>query len=153
MHEYTSTVRIWELTCPGLFEEVGRARRWTREILADSPHADDAALIVSELGTNAVLHTASGNPGEAFNLTIARTPEAVTISVTDSGGTRSTPHIARPDEDSAHGRGLALVAVLADHIAVRGDDTHGHMVTAELRTHDSAEASGAELTTAQGGHS
>jgi hypothetical protein len=45
---------------PGFPEEVSRARRWTRDILAGSPLAEDAELIVSELSANAVLHTASG---------------------------------------------------------------------------------------------
>ncbi|MFC4495807.1 ATP-binding protein [Streptomyces ovatisporus] len=133
MHEYTSTVRIWELSCPGYLEEIGRARRWTRDVLSDSDHADDAALIVTELGTNALLHSASGNQGDGFNLTISRTPQAVSVSVTDSGGTRTTPHVEHPDENDTHGRGLALVASLARRLHVYGDDENGHTVTAELK--------------------
>ncbi|WP_078941475.1 hypothetical protein [Streptomyces cellulosae] len=52
MHEYTSTARVWGLTCPGFPEEVSRARRWTRDILRGSPLAEDAELIVSELSAN-----------------------------------------------------------------------------------------------------
>lgn len=48
-------------TFPGHMEQVGHARRWTRNILADSPYADAAALIVTELSTNALLHSSSGN--------------------------------------------------------------------------------------------
>jgi anti-sigma regulatory factor (Ser/Thr protein kinase) len=132
MHEYTSKVQIWELTCPGHLEEVGRARRWTRDVLSDSGHADDAALIVTELGTNALLHSASGNQGEAFSLTISRAPETVLISVTDAGGTRTTPHVEHPAENDTHGRGLALVSTLAQRLHINGDDKHGHTVTAEL---------------------
>jgi anti-sigma regulatory factor (Ser/Thr protein kinase) len=134
MHEYGSKVRIWELTCPDHLEEVGRARRWTRDVLSDSGHADDAALIVTELGTNALLHSTSGNQGEAFSLTISRTPETVLISVTDAGGTRTTPHVEHPDENDTHGRGLALVSTLAQRLHINGDDKHGHTVTAELTT-------------------
>ena len=61
MDEYTSRTRVWGFTCPGSPEEVGRARRWTRDILRESSCADAAELIVSELGSNAVLHTASGD--------------------------------------------------------------------------------------------
>lgn len=57
MHECMSKVRIWELSCPGFREEVSRARQCARGTLADSPHADDAALIVTELSINALLHS------------------------------------------------------------------------------------------------
>lgn len=132
MHEYTSTVRIWELSCPGLREEIGRARRWTRDILSDSPCADDAALIVTELGTNALLHSASGNGTGIVRIHLRRTADSVALSVQDSGGRQSTPHTEEPDEDAIHGRGLGLVAALADRVEVRGDSRHGYTVTAEL---------------------
>lgn len=121
-------------TFPGHMEQVGHARRWTRDILSEGPHADDAALIVTELGTNALLHSASGNQGEAFYLTITHTPETVWISVTDAGGTRTTPHVEHPDEDDTHGRGLALVSALTQDLHVHGNDEYGHTVTAELHT-------------------
>ncbi|SCK43481.1 ATP-binding protein [Streptomyces sp. WMMB 322] len=119
-------------TFPGLMEQVGHARRWTRDILSDNAHADDAALIVTELGTNALLHSASGNEGAVFYLTITRTPETVWISVTDAGGTRTTPHVEHPDENETHGRGLALVSALTQRLHVHGNDEYGHTVTAEL---------------------
>ncbi|WP_019549317.1 ATP-binding protein [Streptomyces sulphureus] len=139
MHEYTSTVRIWELSCPGLREEIGRARRWTHDILSDSPCADDAALIVTELGTNALLHSASGNGTGVVRIHLRRTVDSVAVSVRDSGGRQSIPHTEEPDEDEIHGRGLGLVAALADHLEVRGDSTHGYTVTAELRQETPAE--------------
>lgn len=72
MHEYMSmgSVRVWGLTCPGFPEEVGRARRWTRDILSGHACVDDAALIVSELGTNALLYTASAKIG-VFHVALA----------------------------------------------------------------------------------
>lgn len=131
MDEYTSKVRVWELTCPGLPQEVGRARRWAREILADTPCADDAALIVTELGSNAVRHTASGNGFGVFRVALVRSPETVALSVTDNGGTSTAPHLASPNDDDPQGRGLALVAAVAHRIQVRGDRL-GRTVTAEL---------------------
>ncbi|WP_037731674.1 ATP-binding protein [Streptomyces megasporus] len=127
MDEYTSTVQVWELSCPRLPAEVGRARRWTRDILDDSPCADDAALIVTELGANAVTHTT----GPAFRVTIARTVEAVTISVTDTGGSTTHPRITHPDADATHGRGLAIVTVLTAALEIHHDG-HGHTVTVQL---------------------
>lgn len=131
MHEYTSTVRIWELTCPGFLEEVGRARRWTRDILNGNPHVDDAALIVTELSTNALLHSNSGYSQDSFCLTLTLKPDTLTITVADSGGSHSKPRMERPNANTLHGRGLALVAALADHLQVRGG-TDGHIITATL---------------------
>ncbi|MFP8943837.1 ATP-binding protein [Streptomyces fenghuangensis] len=122
-----STVRVWELSCPRLPAEVGRARRWTRDILHDSPCADDAALIVTELGANAVNHTT----GPAFRVTITRAAEAVTLTVTDTGAGTTYPRITHPDADATHGRGLAIVATLADDVKVH-HTAHGHTVTARL---------------------
>ncbi|MBD0739059.1 ATP-binding protein [Streptomyces sp. CBMA29] len=130
MHEYMSSPRVWGLTCPGSPEEVGRVRRWTRDVLRDSPYADDAALIVTELSANAVLHTASGGMG-AFHVSLAVSPAVVSISVTDSGGTKSAPTVEHPDAEDTHGRGLAMVTALAHHVETRGDQ-HGHTVTAHL---------------------
>lgn len=132
MDEYTSQPRVWVLTCPGFPEEVGRARRFTHDVLSDSPCAEDAVLIVSELGTNAVKHTASGRENGAFYLSLVRVDHWVTISVTDGGGTDTAPHIEHPDEFTLGGRGLDLVTVLADSVTVSGH--HGsRTVTAELR--------------------
>lgn len=131
MHEYTSAVRVWGLTCPGLLEEVGRARRWTCDILRDSPCADDAALIVTELGANALLHTLSGDHAGAFHVSVALSERVVSISVTDSGGTKTTPQVEHPGDEATHGRGLALVNALAQLVETHGNP-QGHTVTAYL---------------------
>ncbi|MGI5349918.1 ATP-binding protein [Streptomyces sp. CA-250714] len=140
MHEYMSTRRIWELICPGLPEEVGRARRWTRDVLHDSPHAEDAALIVSELGTNALRHSASGGPNGSFHISLLRSPGAVVLAVTDMGRATTKPHVENPDENDAHGRGLGLVTALANRVRVTGDGT-GRTVTVEINDKYRASAS------------
>lgn len=133
MHEYTSTIRVWGLTCPGLPEEVSRARRWTRDILRGSPLAEDAELIVSELSANAILHTASGTESGSFHLAVAVSPQVIALSVTDGGGAGTTPKAEHPEGDAVRGRGLELVDALAHRVAVR--NSHGaHTVTAELFT-------------------
>lgn len=134
MHEYTSSPRVWGLSCPGSPEEVGRVRRWTRDVLRDSPCADDAALIVTELSANAVLHTASGDGGPvggAFHVSLAVSDVVVSISVTDSGGTKTAPTVEHPADEATHGRGLAMVTALAHQVETHGDQ-HGHTVTAHL---------------------
>lgn len=127
----TEGTRMWELTCPGHLEEVGRARRWTRDVLSDSPRVDDAALIVTELSANALLHTDSGYSHDTFSLTLTRTQHAITVTVADSGGTETEPHVQHPRRTALHGRGLALVEMLADRMEVRRS-VHGHVVTATL---------------------
>ncbi|MGZ0200315.1 ATP-binding protein [Streptomyces sp. RM1] len=131
MHEYTSTARVWGLSCPGFPEEVSRARRWTRDILRGSPLADDAALIVSELSTNAIRHTASGLDSGIFHLAVAVSAQVVAVSVTDDGGTGTAPKIEHQDHDAEHGRGLDMVSLIAHRVAVHSSD-HGYTVTAEL---------------------
>ncbi|MEU7578542.1 ATP-binding protein [Streptomyces sp. NPDC041068] len=131
MHEYTSTARVWGLTCPGFPEEVSRARRWTRDILAGSPLAEDAELIVSELSANAILHTASGKKSGSFHLAVAVSPQVVALSVTDDGGTETAPKTEHPSGEVAHGRGLGIVDFIAHRVVVH-DTLGGHTVTAEL---------------------
>ncbi|MFC7650319.1 ATP-binding protein [Streptosporangium lutulentum] len=65
---------------------------------------------MSELVTNAVLHSASGQIGGAFIVRIEVTEAAIQLSVSDQGPAL-VPARRTPDES---GRGLDLVAALAD---------------------------------------
>nr|WP_145492490.1 MULTISPECIES: ATP-binding protein [Streptomyces] len=131
MHEYMSTARVSGLSCPGFPEEVGRARRWTRDILRGSPLADDAALIVSELSTNAIRHTASGLASGSFHLAVAVSTQVVAVSVTDDGGTGKTPKAEHHNQDAEGGRGLDMVNAIAHRLLIHSG-TQGCTVTAEL---------------------
>ncbi|MCO8306170.1 ATP-binding protein [Streptomyces sp. RKCA744] len=139
MDEYMSAPRVWGLMCPGFREEITRARRWTRDILSGHPCADDAELIVSELGSNALTHTASGGDFGTFQLTLALSPHAVAISVTDAGGRPAEPHLTDADLYDTHGRGLSIVMALASRLDITGNK-HGHTVTAELRAPEAGAA-------------
>ncbi|MFI1888351.1 ATP-binding protein [Streptomyces jumonjinensis] len=86
-----SEVRVWGLICPGRTEEIGRVRRWTRDILSDHPSADDAVVIVSELGTNALLYTASGQENGVFQVALALSDHVLAVSVTDAGDSATIP--------------------------------------------------------------
>ncbi|KQX83163.1 ATP-binding protein [Streptomyces sp. NBC_00377] len=133
MHEYTSTARVWGLSCPGFPEEVSRARRWTRDVLRGSPFAEDVELIVSELSANAILHTASGHESGSFHLAVAVSAQVVAVSVTDAGGMGTAPKIEHQDQDAEHGRGLGMVSAIAHRVVVHGSEA-GHTITAELFT-------------------
>lgn len=98
-------------------EEVGRARRWARSRLeksgigADEPLADTLLLLVSELVTNAVVHT--GAPAVLRMLLPGRPePGAVRLEVADTSSRPPRPR--RAEGDDTDGRGLELVSGLAD---------------------------------------
>ncbi|WP_314176172.1 ATP-binding protein [Streptomyces winkii] len=120
-------MQVWELLCPGRPEEVSRARRWTRDVLAGCPQADDAALIVTELGTNAVTHTSSPD----FRVSIRRARSTVTITVSDHGNSATVPLPTTPNAEGTHGRGLFLVTQLAARVRIT-NHMYGHTVAAHL---------------------
>ena len=102
---------------PGDTEQVGRARGWLEELLPQCEPLENLTLLVSELCTNAVLHTDSGRPGGQFSLAVEWTPEAVKALILDQGSL-TIPAIAAKDSDAwidENGRGLFLVDQLADY--------------------------------------
>jgi anti-sigma regulatory factor (Ser/Thr protein kinase) len=98
--------------------EVGRARRWARSRLdgsgigIDESLAETLILLVSELVTNAVVHT--GRPAVLrLSLPGAGARSAtVRLEVADRSGRAPVPRCV--DGDATGGRGLALVDGLAD---------------------------------------
>jgi anti-sigma regulatory factor (Ser/Thr protein kinase) len=98
--------------------EVGRARRWARSrlagsgIQADEQLAETLVLLVSELVTNAVVHT--GCPAVLRLVLPGAVGEEATVrlEVEDTSGCAPVPRCV--DGDATGGRGLALVDGLAD---------------------------------------
>ncbi|MDH2410287.1 ATP-binding protein [Streptomyces fenghuangensis] len=100
-------------------KEVGRARRWARSRLAgfglepDESLVETLVLLVSELVTNAVVHT--GRPAVLRMLLSGRLVTGggtVRIEVADTSS--SPPRRRRTEGDATGGRGLELVVGLAD---------------------------------------
>ncbi|MDT0305360.1 ATP-binding protein [Streptomyces sp. DSM 44917] len=103
--------------------EVSRARRWLRAQLGrgqpcpvspDPAQTDTLVLLVSELVTNAVVHT--GRPA-VLRLTAPASPGPgravpVRLEVVDDSGRAPRPRRARGEDTG--GRGLELVEALAD---------------------------------------
>ncbi|MEU9301704.1 ATP-binding protein [Streptomyces sp. NPDC048269] len=93
--------------------EVGRARRWARSRLAgsgigeDEPLAETLILLISELVTNAVVHT--GCPAV---LRMLFGEPGVRVEVADTSDRAPAPRQAAGDDTG--GRGLELVDGLAD---------------------------------------
>ncbi|MEU5594410.1 ATP-binding protein [Streptomyces sp. NPDC020298] len=98
--------------------EVGRARRWARSRLAGSGMAGDESLaetlilLVSELVTNAVVHTGCPAVLRLFLPGAAADPATVRLEVADTSTRAPVPRCA--NDDATGGRGLALVDGLAD---------------------------------------
>lgn len=134
--------------------EVGRARRWARSrlaglgIAADEPLAETLILLVSELVTNAVVHT--GRPAVLrLSLPGAQTGAApsttVRVEVADTSSRAPVPRCAC--DDATGGRGLALVDCLADRWGWSPEDA-GKSIWCEL---DRCSQSGQGAALAYGG--
>ncbi|MET9060294.1 ATP-binding protein [Streptomyces antibioticus] len=95
-------------TFPRDRSSVPATRQFVRDVLADwrIPRLSDTAeLIVSELVTNAVLHTRAG----VLRVTVRCLPGGrVKVAVIDKS--RDLPEMRPADDDADHGRGLAIVA-------------------------------------------
>jgi serine/threonine-protein kinase RsbW len=102
-------------------------------LLDGSPFRDDATVVLSELFTNALLHTASGQAGGLVIVQVTRWRDGVRIAVTDQGSS-AEPVIrdsasARVPAESGHG--LYLAAHLAQCLDWH-DDASGRTVAAVL---------------------
>jgi hypothetical protein len=110
----------------GRAEEVSRARREVRLYVRGCPRADDATLIISELSTNAVLHSRSR--GGFFTVRCELYPDYVWLETQDAGGPFRP---RRQDGDAFHG--LHIIGALA------GEGNHGFEVTGDAHRKDAGK--------------
>ena len=80
----------------------------------------DAALVISELLSNAILH-AYPLPGERLQVAWTVNGTSVELAVSD-GGSATMPHASRPSTSSVSGRGLTIVEHLSQTWGVRTED-------------------------------
>lgn len=123
----------WARAFPGIPRHAGSARRFVAGLLEGSPFRDDAVVVLSELFTNALLHTSSGGPGGLVVVQVTRWRHGVRIAVTDQGSS-AEPIIGDPDSAGVlaeNGHGLYLAAHLAQHLGWH-DDASGRTVAAVL---------------------
>jgi serine/threonine-protein kinase RsbW len=125
----TAVARAKRRVFPGRHEQVAYARRFVARALEGCPVTDEAILCVSELATNAMLHTASGNKGE-FEVIVQQGQSWACVAVRDEGSPR-IPAARTIDAASEDGRGLGLVALIAHRWGYWGDE-HGRTVWCEL---------------------
>jgi anti-sigma regulatory factor (Ser/Thr protein kinase) len=115
-------------TFKGTDDAPGAARHFVRDTLEGwgaIDVADDAALIVTELTTNAVLHARSG-----FRVVVAAAPGSLRISVADDDP--ATPGSQDFSLSGSSGRGLGLVAALSRQWGTTHVQGGGKVVWAEL---------------------
>jgi anti-sigma regulatory factor (Ser/Thr protein kinase) len=80
--------------------------RWSLDLLADS-----AAVVLSELMTNAVCH-AHVSPGREIETRFLLVADGIRIEVHDAAA--QLPQLHAPSANADDGRGLFLVAAMAD---------------------------------------
>ncbi len=111
----------------------GAARKSVIERLDDQLARDrlsDAALIVSELVTNSVLHANVG-PDQTLTVELTRLEDRLRISVADPGS-QVEPRLRQPELRSPGGFGLFLVDELAVAWGTARDDVGAMHVWCEL---------------------
>jgi len=109
------------VTCTRVFaccpESVSAARSWVAGFFPVPAAAADAALMTSELFTNAILYSASRLPGGHVTVSVGVTGAMVRVDVVDQGAV--SPCMAAPH---GLGAGLAIVSQLADESGADGTD-------------------------------
>lgn len=97
----------------GTPEQVRHARDFVSRALGEYEIADEAVLMVSELVTNAILHTESSYGLGTFTVVVYAGEDRVRVEVEDAGS-RMVPEVL-PDEerDEFGGRGLSIVDQLS----------------------------------------
>jgi serine/threonine-protein kinase RsbW len=116
-------------TYAGRAEHIAEARRFLSTLLDGSPVADDAVLCLSELATNAIVHSDSGTPDGHFSVFVQIHGDRLRVEVRDQGGPWTRPTSTR---DGQHGRGLLIVAQLSSDWGRTGDRETGWMVWFEM---------------------
>jgi len=125
------------VTFPGLPAIVPSARRFVRGLLAGSPRAGDMELAASELVTNAILHTPSGDAGGEFTVRVITGTGWARVEVSDAGAGQWHPRESLGSDDE-YGRGLAIVASITDKFGHDATAT-GQTLWAEIHWDDDAE--------------
>jgi anti-sigma regulatory factor (Ser/Thr protein kinase) len=102
------------ITLPGEERMVATGRRFVRETLGHRhPALDEVVLGVSELATNAIKHTPSGDGGE-ITISLATVGPVIRAEVTNEGSEMPTRPRRHVDVDAEDGRGILIVEALAE---------------------------------------
>jgi serine/threonine-protein kinase RsbW len=112
-------------------DQVVLARQFVVSALAeDSAIREVARLLVSEVTTNALRHTASGTAEGGFRVSYELREDRLRVEVYDAGA-RTTPQRRAHDLEAPGGRGLELLDALASRWGILGGP-EGRVVWFEL---------------------
>lgn len=107
----------WTRHFRGGAEQVAEVRHWLEDLLPACGARADLILLASELCTNAITHTRSGEAGGQFSVDVDWAPALARVVVGDQGSAQA-PALADPPGGAAvlgeSGRGLLLVDGVAD---------------------------------------
>lgn len=118
----------WRRAFPGEEDQLAELRRWLESMLPDCQERGDVASVATELGANAVRHTASGRGG-VFVVELTWHRHVVRIAVADGGAPTGPRMIDDPFGES--GRGLLVVRGMSVRTGVCGDH-RGRLVWADI---------------------
>ncbi|MEO3854621.1 ATP-binding protein [Acrocarpospora sp. B8E8] len=111
----TSTM-LGTIELPGDLGAASSARSFVHGLLTGwaDDRLQDALLLVTELASNACLHSDSGrDPNGTITLQVTNTDGFIHIQVTDQGSARSVPYLVPDPEQRGSGFGLRLVDQIA----------------------------------------
>jgi anti-sigma regulatory factor (Ser/Thr protein kinase) len=111
------------IAIPGRGEQVRVARAFVAGVLRELAAPDEAVLdsvtlLTSELVTNAIRHSRSGESGGSVRLVVLAVTDGIRIEVTDSGSADGSP-VVKDDIYTCDGHGLFLVEAVADQWGYR----------------------------------
>lgn len=128
---------------PGERSSVPSARAWARQLLDGRVPAavlDDVLLLLSEVTTNAVIHSDSGiKAGGLVTVCVACSPDVIHVEVIDEGSVTSKPTVHESGPDCDGGRGLFLVNLMATAWGIHHDDESGNTVWFHVRKDQAGE--------------
>lgn len=121
-----ATVSYYAATYHGHPDQVRRARAAVAGHLAGCPVADDAILIVSELSSNAIVH--SDSKDEFFTVRVEACPDHVRVEVEDLGG----PWQDSQPDDRPHGLDIISALTGPGNWGVQTTSSGGRIIWARL---------------------
>jgi anti-sigma regulatory factor (Ser/Thr protein kinase) len=125
----------WGRDFPGDAGQAREVRRWIEDLLPECDVLADLLLVASELSTNAIRHTRSGQAGGRFSVSVEWTWELARVVIGDQGSSMvPLVGVGMDDATGESGRGLRLVDQLADAWGTAGH-LAGRVVWADIQWH------------------
>ncbi|MFC5828227.1 ATP-binding protein [Nonomuraea insulae] len=104
-----------EMVVPGDASSVPLLRQYVTLMLTAAGHQDleRVRLVLTELMSNAVIHTRSREPGGLVAVEVSEIGAGLVRVVVTDAGARTVPCPRRSEDDEDHGRGLCLVEAMS----------------------------------------